>query len=266
MNRGYLINAQQSGRIDYVLCAVALAKSIRRVMPHASVTLLTDSMPAPPRAGEFDNVVLYPWGDTCRDDEWKLANDWQVFWASPYDYTIKLEADMIIPTDIDWWWDTLEPYDIQICSTIRRWTGEISTSTHYREVFNRNLLPPTYNAITYFTKSEQAERFYTTVKDIFQQWSMWRRELGLPPNEIASTDLVYAIAALLCGESNTVSKQPYFSMIHMKQYIANTSQTQWDREFIWEITPHNYKINTVPQLYPLHYHVKNWAPQILDLI
>ena len=39
-------------------------------------------------------VIKLPYGDQAPDSDWKLVNDWQVYEASPYEYTIKLEADM----------------------------------------------------------------------------------------------------------------------------------------------------------------------------
>ena len=61
---------------DYVKCAEVLKKSIKRTMPKAKVTIITTDM--------------LPYGDQAPDTNWKLQNDWQVYEASPYEYTIKL--------------------------------------------------------------------------------------------------------------------------------------------------------------------------------
>ena len=104
MNKGFVIVAQNTYKTDYVKCAEVLATSIKKVMPKAKVTLISDNI----TFNEiFDSVVKFPYGDLNPLGEWKLANDWQVYKASPYEYTIKLEADMYLPKSIDYWWDVL---------------------------------------------------------------------------------------------------------------------------------------------------------------
>jgi hypothetical protein len=49
------------------------------------------------------------------------------------------------------------------------------------------------------------------------------------------------------------------SMIHMKNFILNTELEDWTNELMYEFTEDNFKIDTIPQLYPVHYHVKSFA-------
>jgi len=111
MTRGFVIMAQDTEKVSYTNCAKALEISIKRVMPNANVTIITTGM--------------LPYGDVAPDSDWKLANDWQVYEASPYDETIKLEADMFIPKNIDYWWDILSLQDMVVCNKIRDFKGEI---------------------------------------------------------------------------------------------------------------------------------------------
>ena len=133
MNKGFVIMAQG---LDYEVCADVLKESILKVMPVSNVTIITTDM--------------LPYGDQAPDTNWKLQNDWQVYEASPYEYTIKLEADMILPKSIDYWWDVLKERDVVVSTTIRNFKQEISEIKAYRRFITDNNLPDTYNAITYF--------------------------------------------------------------------------------------------------------------------
>lgn len=260
MNKGYVISAQNSGTVDYIHCARTLCHNIKNVMPGANVTLLTDKQIDP---GPFDNVVLYPYGDNCVHDTWKLANDWQVYWASPYDHTIKLEADLYLPRTIDHWWSILEPHPLVICSTMRNHRNEISTNRYYRRIFDTNKLPDVYNAITYFKRSSTAEHFFSLVRDIFGNWGQYKTLLRGADGERATTDVVYAIAAKIIGvESCTLPQFTDMSLIHMKQEIIGSRGSDWTRELLTEITPWSIRVETVPQLYPFHYHIKNFAKEL----
>jgi len=177
MNKGFVIVAQNTYKTDYVKCAEVLATSIKKVMPKAKVTLISDNI----TFNEiFDSVVKFPYGDLNPLGEWKLANDWQVYKASPYEYTIKLEADMYLPKSIDYWWDVLCQKDLVVSSTIRNFKQEISDVRVYRKLIDDNKLPDVYNAITYFKKGDLAEKFFRIVRDVFENWIRTNFEFTLP--------------------------------------------------------------------------------------
>ena len=124
-NKGFVIMAQGD---DYVKCARALELSIKQVMPNANVTIITTEM--------------LPHGDQCPNVFWKLQNDWQVYEASPYEYTIKLEADMYIPRSIEYWFDSLKDRDVVICTKIKNFMQEDSTVKFYRKfIIDNNRVP-----------------------------------------------------------------------------------------------------------------------------
>lgn len=264
MNRGYMIVAQNNDDVDYILCARVLARSIKRHMPNAHVTLLTDKKTG---AGEFDQVVLFPHGDQCKNTKWKLANDWQVYDASPYEHTIKLEADLFITRNIDYWWDVLAQRDVVVSQTIRNYTNEISDVKFYRQFIVENKLPDLYNAITYFKRSDFAKQFFDLVHDIFQNWNGYTTLLKRFDHDIPTTDFVYAIAAHILGPENcTLPNFQDMSMIHMKQMINNALTEHWPDQFIYEIHPECLRINTIPQMYPFHYHVKPFSYELYTRI
>lgn len=263
-DRGFIIVAQNNTDTDYLLCAEVLARSIKRVMPNESVTLLTDidSMAIfTERANKYgtpyDVTYAVPFKD-YPDDTFRIATDCQVYEFSPYEQTIKLEADMFIPNDISWWFDVLKERDLAIATTIRDHANTISKNRFYRKFIDANDLPDTYNAITYFKKSDIAKRFYDVVSDVFLNWNKYK-EIYTLSNE-ATTDEVYAIAASIIGIEHTI--MPTFtdmSMIHMKNFILNTELEDWTNELMYEFTEDNFKIDTIPQLYPVHYHIKLFA-------
>lgn len=256
-DRGYLIVAQNTTSVDYIGCARVLAHSIKRVMPHARISILSDVVV---NDTIYEHSILFPHGDRCTATNWKLENDWQVYEASPYEQTLKIEADMYIPRSIEHWWECYDTRDLHICTTIRNFRGHISTARNYRGTIDRNKLPDTYNAITYFRRSTIAQDYYAIVRDVFENWKNYSSILSVEHNEIATTDVVYAIAAQIIGREHcTLPDWNHISMTHMKKAINDTRGTDWTCELVAEIHPNVLRINTHPQLYPLHYHVKHFA-------
>jgi len=247
-NKGFVIMAQGE---DYMKCAQALELSIKLAMPDANVTIITTEM--------------LPYGDQCPDVFWKLQNDWQVYEASPYEYTIKLEADMYIPRPIDYWFDSLQDRDVVICTNIKNFMQEDSDVIFYRRFIIDNKLPNTYNGITYFKKSTLAREFFETTRAIWENWAEFRSNLKCNVDEQATTDWVYAIASHIIGVERTTFPQfEPMSMVHMKKFINKTPSENWTDIFTCEILPHSIRVNTIPQLYPFHYHIKHFANTILE--
>jgi hypothetical protein len=233
--RGYLIPA--IGDV-YVACADQLAASIRKFHPDANITILTRDM--------------LPYGDQSG-----FANDWQVFAASPYRQTIKLEADMICASPIDHWWTLFERRDIVVSQGARTFYDQPAESRYYRKIFDQNNLPDVYNAVTYWRLSTTAKDFFNLVKQIFEQWNSYKRILKFP-DEFPTTDVVYAIAAVIMGpERVTLPVGLGPTVVHMKRHINTLQSDNWTKELVWEMDP--LRINTVAQWGLVHYHVKEWA-------
>lgn len=264
MNRGFVILAQNTKDVDYIKCAEALASSIKKTMPNEKVALLTYGRI---KSKFFDQVIQLPYGDLDPTGNWKLINDWQVYEASPFDYTIKLEADLYLPKSIEYWWDVLSNRDLVISTTIRDFKQEVTNIRAYRRFIDDNKLPDCYNSITYFKKSEIAERFFKIVRDVFENWEEYKATMQCNPEEKATTDWVYAIASHIVGvENSTLPNFKDMCMVHMKQFINGLPTEDWTDTLIYEIYPHTLRINTVPQKYPFHYHKKSFADKILEVI
>jgi hypothetical protein len=184
------------------------------------------------------------------------ADDWQVFYQSPFRETIKLEADMWITSSIDHWWNLFRKRDMVISTGCRNWQDQSSTARHYRKIFDANNLPDVYNAVTYWRLSSTAKEFFDLTHNIFEHWAEYRKLLKFP-DEVASTDLVYAMAAQIIGPNLvTLPFATYPKIVHMKRHHAGTQTENWTKELIWEWDQGSLRVQTVAQTGAFHYHVK----------
>jgi hypothetical protein len=232
--RGYLIPAV--GKV-YEACANRLADSIQQFHPNANITILTrDQLPHGDLGG--------------------YANDWQVFRASPYRQTIKLEADMLIAGPIEHWWTMFEHRDLVVSTGCRDFYGNLATSRYYRKFIDDNHLPDVYNAITYWRLSKTAQEFFDLVRNIFEHWVDYKQLVKFP-EDTPSTDFVYAMAAQIIGpELVTMPFATYPNIVHMKRHVIGTNTNNWTQELVWELDP--LRIQTVTQWGAFHYNIKDW--------
>ena len=158
---------------------------------------------------------------------------------------------------IDHWWTLLEKRDVVISQGARDFYDQPARSRFYRKIFDDNNLPDVYNAITYWRVSKTAQDFFQLVRSIFENWNSYKRLLKFP-DELPTTDVVYALAAQIIGpEQVTLPNELGPTMVHMKRYINPLLSNNWTKELVWENNP--FRINTVAQWGLVHYHIKEWA-------
>lgn len=270
MSKGYLILAQNSKNNDYVRLAYALALSIKNSQSTVnSVTLATDinidRLPTDIKS-VFDNVVPIPWKDHAATSEWKIENKWKYYHMSPYDETVILDADMLIPADISHWWEVLSTKEVWITNQPQTFKGEIITSTKYRNTFVSNNLPNVYTAFMYFKKTELSAELFRMTEVIFNNWEkFYYTYLDETRPAFLSGDVSYALAIKILGIENEcfgkLNSLPTF--VHMKSHLQNIDEKLMTEDWTKHIPTYfrddcGFKVGNYEQTLPFHYYVKSW--------
>lgn len=268
MSRGYLILAQDTKKDSYTKLAYALALSIKNSQSIVNkVALATTSENIPDKYHEvFDDVIKVPWTDQAEYSKWKIENKWKYYYMTPFDETIILDADMLFPTDISHWWDTLSQKDIWITDKPRTFRGEIITSTEYRPTFVTNNLPNVYTAFMYFKKNQTSLELFKLVEIIFENWErFFYNYLDETRPKQLSGDVAYALAIKLLGIENEClgnsSLMPSF--VHMKSLLQNVDKKyiteDWTKHFpTYFADDGTFRIGNYEQTLPFHYQIKSW--------
>lgn len=254
-DRGYCIMAINTAKVDYVACARALAKSIRWFQPNSKICLITDSIVVDDC---FDYVRLLPNGNLYPNNP--MSNDWQIFYASPFRQTIKLEADLVLTSDIDHWWLMMQHRDVYICNQVLTYQGSEVTDRRYRKHFDLNRYPNCYNAITYWRYSAEAMKFASTLRNLIDHWDQVRTLIKGWHLEYPDLDTIYAMAAKWLGQEKFyIPNQTYPAMVHMKPKLQNCVGDDWTQEIVYELDDQGLRLNTFRQRYPVHYYHKAFA-------
>lgn len=273
--RGYLTFAQQTEGRDYLRLAYALALSIRATQkgPEAErvSVIVTPGTEVPDRyARAFDQVIDVPWLDEARDSAWKLENEWKAFHATPYEQTIKLDADMLFVEDISWWWDCLARQDVILCHRAKDIHGRPVpplAQNPYRACFAANDLPDAYTAFMFFKQSDTAQRLFEAAEMVFHDWERFFEEFLEPntrPREV-STDVVFAVAMRVAGitEECMAPEMPIPAFVHLKTRLQGWPDRvgeNWTKSVRGVLSPADLslRVANVRQVWPVHYHDKEF--------
>lgn len=266
--RGFFTIAQDSGDNQYVRMAYALALSLKATQSRYSNLSIgvTPGYKVPDRyAWAFDKIIDIPWKDHAAESKWKLENEWKVIHMTPYDETIKLDADMLFFYDIGSWWDALSVQDVSICNRVLDYRARIATSDYYRKVFTVNQLPDVYTAMFYFKKTEPVYEIFEMAKFVYFNWEAFFSQLLIPEHRptVVSTDVVFGLVLKLLdldGVSYSENLLPTFT--HMKSQLQGWNgvlDEDWQRHMETFFTPElEMKIGNYIQYFPLHYHRKDF--------
>ena len=277
--KGFFTIAQNTEDTDYVRMAYALALSLRHTQKsiyHLTIGITPGTVVDERYRWAFDNVVEIPWGDHAANSTWKLENEWKSIWMTPYEETIKLDADMLFFSSIENWWKALSAQDNPCV-----WTNSVLTcrgsevsSDYYRKVFTENNLPNIYTGMWYFRKEQASFDMFELAKLIYWNWEAFFERLLIPTNrpDRPSTDVIFAIAAKLLDADNSAYRQSrYPTFTHMKSKIQgwnfeNVVDDWREHALVFFTDAAECRIGHHRQLYPLHYHLKDFVTdEMLDI-
>lgn len=270
MSRGFFTIAQGK---EYQRMAYALALSLKlsqQDVSTLSIGVTSDEIKKvnPKHRAVFDQVVEIPWGDHAKKSSWKLENEWKVIHMTPYDETIKLDADMLFPASIDGWWQLLDDQDYAFATSAMTYRGEVITSDFYRKTFTESELPNVYTAMFYFKKTEASFELFKLAELIFNNWERFFYEFLKPDHrpKLVSTDVVFALAAKILDyrPNDVLASSGLPTFVHMKSQLQGWPNNHFMNEDWTKVTGSSFnldgtlKVGNFRQSLPFHYHVKSF--------
>ena len=267
--QGFLTFAQNTDTVDYLQLAYLQALNIKATQTNNLCAVIVDARTREliddRHIGVFDYIIDITHDHNNIAGTGKFANEWQAFWLTPFKETVKLESDLLFTGSIDHWWTAFRLKNICLSTGCKNYIGVNSTIRKYREMFDANNLPDVYNGLMYFRYSQEAKNFFNAARYIQQQWPCVKTELKKCLEETPSTDVLYALAAIMVGPENcTMPSMDFINFVHMKPAINGFHETQSFQDvYVTEFTDGMIRINNINQLHPLHYYDKTFATKEL---
>ena len=166
---------------------------------------------------------------------------------------------------IDHWWTAFRLKNVCLSTGVKNYLGINSTIRKYRELFDSNNLPDVYNGLMYFRFSQEAKQFFDAAQYIQMNWQYVRTGLKNCLEEKPSTDVLYALAAIMVGkETCTMPSMDFLNFTHMKPAINGyAEELKFTDVFITETDGNMIRVNNINQLHPFHYYEKDYGSRIL---
>lgn len=265
MSRGFLTFVQNNSKTDYLNIAYLQALSLKVTSRNNQYAIVVDAhtqrLITDRHRRVFDHIIPVPGNDDAADQQWKMNNEWKALMASPFDQTIKVEADLLFTSSVDHWWDILGAQDVCFTNHVVDYTEKRSEARDYRKVFDNNQLPDIYAGLYYFKKSDTANELFEYVENIFKHWIYVKNYLlKNAVDEPASTDLVFAMAAKMLGVDRCTRPGPIPTFVHMKNAIQGWStDVPWTELVHCEFDNSNLTVGFQRQRLPFHYQLKSFA-------
>lgn len=269
--KGYLTFAQNNATTDYLELAYVQALSIKVTQTINNYAVVVDQKTAEcvteKHRSVFDHIIIMQ-DDMSEHDGWKLKNEWKAFGLSPFYETVKIESDILLPSNIDHWWPAMQKHEVLITSKVLNYEGKVGKSRAYRRLFDDNDLPDLYSGFMYFRFSQTAAVLFHYAEHIYKNWDLFRDQILIRClDHQPTTDVVFAIAAKMLGvERCTNPELDYPTFTHMKGAMNG-----WGVDVDWReklyATLHdtgNLTVGFRRQTQPFHYFQKQFITS--DLI
>lgn len=166
-DRGYVIIAVNDA--EYRMAA-GLAYSIMLKNSNASISMLVDNIDA------VDNKWLEPFANIIELPFFKAENarenDWQLYWSTPYQYTIAIDCRSIVKENHDQIWDYLiGNYELYFPTQILNFDGDVLQANHMAPYRSEYFMLPVFSNMFYFEKdSEQTLRYFKLADPYMREW------------------------------------------------------------------------------------------------
>ena len=263
--QGFVTFAQNTAEVDYLELAYVQALNIKATQRNSRYAVIVDVLTRQSlkqkHYNTFDYIIDLPEDLNAPDSDWKLANESQVFWLTPFKETVKLETDLLFTRSIDHWWPAFRSQDVFLSTGCRNYQQRISWSRKYRRVFDDNHLPDVYNGLMYFRFSQTAHKFFSLAQQLQANWNTVKHTLKNHREDQLTTDVLYALTAQIIGpELCTVPSLDFVNFTHMKPDINGLREdSSFTKEFVVEFDSGMIRINNINQLHPLHYYEKDFV-------
>jgi hypothetical protein len=267
--QGFVTFAQNTEEVDYLELAYLQCLNIKATQKHNSYAVIVDAATKElindAHRNTFDYIIDLPIDHNDPTNARKFANEWQVFRLTPFKETVKLESDLLFTRSIDHWWSAFRLKNICLSTGAKSFNGLNSTIRKYRELFDANSLPDVYNGLMYFRFSQEAAGFFQAAQYIQYEWATVRTGLKKCFEDEPSTDVLYALAALLVGEEVvTMPSMDFINFVHMKSGFNRWSDARsWLETVMNERDGDIIRINNLNQYDPVHYYDKTYATREL---
>jgi hypothetical protein len=223
--RGYVIIANTH---EDLVCAAVCSLSLKQHSDYP-VALITD-LKNRKLFQDFDYVVEMPFKSL---DE-RRSNDWQLYWASPFDRTIAIDCKTIISKNLDSVWDYLEhSYNICFGSLIKDFRGSRVIETE-NSVFNK--IKRSCSDIFYFDKSEASLEYFKLADPIMREWRTAYKTMLAAEDFVDEycSDLTHSLIASAYRENENIwcrdeDVMSYITMESIQQSLLQRKkiETQW---------------------------------------
>lgn len=204
----------------------------------------------------FDRIIPLDYSG----NGWDMTQEYRALSLSPWRHTIKTDADIVFPSSIDHWWQSLKHRDVALSTMVYDFREQLVTSRQHRRLFDENHLPNVYSAVSYFRYSNTANRFFNIVQQVTADWDWFAKDYLIKNDDMRPrTDEIFAIASQIIGTETVTWPCSTPSFVHMKESINGLSNSAY-----WYTQIHSYWSNAKlfvgnhAQRLPFHYHQKGW--------
>lgn len=258
-NRGYVIVAMT---VEDQNAAALCAYSIKNFNRDASVTLVLPDLSKAVKQFEepFDYIIELPF--TVNRD--RRANDWQLWWCSPYDNTIAIDAYSVVGVNHESLWSHVTQ-NFNVCfSTSRLHFNGQHINLPDESLYAEKEVSWINSSMFYFDKSNESLNYFKLADPVMRDWKTAMQKLTEPKYQSTkyNSDLMHSLLVnvsrtpenLKTADADIFSlyDMGYLNEIFKSQSRIKKSWTEYIN--VWPMYGSRFKVQNYIISGVFHYH------------
>jgi hypothetical protein len=227
-DRGYVIVAMQDFEYEQ---ATALAYSIKLQNKKASVSLVTNYTDRIPEHFHevFDYLIELPYGFS----ETTRANEWQLYWCTPYVHTMVVDCASLVKENHDSTWDYLiDQKDICFFNRATNFKGAPLVNKNANVLEINYKLTKVYSSMYYFKHDTDIALAYFKLADVFMQ--NWREVYAHYFSEVHkpsqfSPDIIHSLLNTVIIHDDPLLHKDLVTIVNMPVTLEDGNIGVWDK-------------------------------------
>jgi len=206
--------------------AVTLAYTIKMNNPNENIALISNFKP---EVDVFDTVVPFPFKMDVEQAKFQL---WQIYWASPFVYSIFMENDTFVNTNLNQMFDYLiDHHELALLNQTHDYRlTQVNTVT---DIYVKNKINKCNSNFIYFVKDKEQSMAFFKMLDVYTKHYQLMYEQFLRKedySDIMDIELIVSMAiSHLDYYDDVIPLHSLVNIIDMNYIPFNPAEEPWDK-------------------------------------
>ena len=194
----------------------------------------------------------------------KIANIFQIYWATPFEETLYLDSDFLIPNKISYLFSKIIKEELVFGNNCLDFRGNIKLNQYAVNFFSKYQLPFVNNQMFLFKKGNKALEFFNLWSQVSANWDLFYSNFLKTRFEQQDIRIDISMCLKLTDNTDCIQKS-FLNFVDLRplkvNYTDKDNQDFYKHLNLWAIKKSVFKCQNIILTNPVHYKYKQFLTE-----